>query len=223
MKINGKDLSRTYYRRSEGSNIFTAVKDVNIELSPGELLEITGRSGSGKSTVLNMLAGLLTPSSGTVLYDDLDIYGLEDKERSAFRNEHTGVIPQGQTALSSITVLENVLLPARLYNREASEDDAMELLSFVGIEGLKDVYPDQLSGGEMRRLSIARALINRPSVLLADEPTGDLDDENTKVVLSLLRNTADKGTAVLLVTHEEDAREYADRVLKMNGGILKEY
>ena len=187
----------------------------------GKLIEIMGRSGSGKSTLLNVCAGLLEPTTGKVFLDDTDLYALEDKERSRLRNQAIGVIPQGQTGLRSLTVLENVLLPCEMYGITGQEEYAMELLERVGIADLAGTYPSELSGGEMRRLSIARALIRNPGVLLADEPTGDLDDENTHVVLGMLRRFADEGTAVLLVTHESDAEEYADEVYRMEKGILK--
>ena len=130
------------------------------------------------------------------------------------------MIPQGQTGLHALTVLENVKLPCLMYGVPVDDGEAEALLEQVDIAGLRDAYPSELSGGEMRRLAIARALIRRPGILLADEPTGDLDDENTKAVLSLLRHTADTGAAVLLVTHEREAAAYADRVFRMSGGVL---
>ena len=160
-----------------------------------------------------------------LLAEETDLYALSDEERSAFRNRHIGVIPQGRTALRSLTVLENVLLPSRLYVQKSENvleyrDRALALLEKLSIGHLKDAWPNELSGGELRRLSIARALIMSPDILLADEPTGDLDDENTGSVLKLLREKADGGTAVLLVTHEQSAAAYADRVLTMQEGRL---
>ena len=136
------------------------------------------------------------------------------------RNKSVGVIPQGQTALRSLTVMENVKLPCAMYGDAVSDDAALELLERVGIAALRDAYPNELSGGELRRLAIARALLRKPPVLLADEPTSNLDDENTHAVLRLLRQYADEGAAVLLVTHEREAAEYADRVLCMSNGVL---
>lgn len=222
MKITAEKITRQYFRKSRGSNVFLALKETDFTLEPGKLIEITGRSGSGKSTMLNILAGLLAPTSGKVLYDDTDIYSLEDTERSVFRNRNLGVIPQGQTGLHSLTVLENVLLPSTMYGGNVPEERAVELLESVGIADLRDAYPNELSGGEMRRLSIARAMLMKPGVLLADEPTGDLDDENTHAVLKLLRRAADNGAAVLLVTHENEAAAYADKVYAMDGGVLRE-
>ena len=220
MILRAQHVTRQYFRQSRDSNVFTALQDTDLTLEPGTLTEITGRSGSGKSTLLNILAGLLTPTAGQVFLDDTDLYALEDGPRSKLRNAAIGVIPQGQTGLHALTVLENVKLPCLMYGTAVSDDQVMALLERVGIAELRDAYPGHLSGGEMRRLAIARALIRQPGILLADEPTGDLDDENTRAVLTLLRETADAGTAVLLVTHEREAAAYADRIYRMNAGIL---
>ncbi len=223
MELKAIGVSRRYFRQGKGKNFFYAVEKTDLTLVSGALTEITGRSGSGKSTLLNMLAGLLEPTEGQVLLDGADLYAMDDRERSRLRNAAIGVIPQGQTGLHSLTVLENVKLPSLLYAKEPCSDErAEELLDRVGIAELKDVYPNELSGGEMRRLAIARALVMKPGILLADEPTGDLDDENTREVLSLLRRCADEGAAVLLVTHETEAAAYADAVYKMSGGVLAE-
>lgn len=221
MELRAEQVTRQYFRQSQGKNVFTAVQPTDLILRSGELVEITGRSGSGKSTLLNILAGLLTPTSGLVMLDGADLYALEDDARSRLRNEKIGVIPQGQTALHSLTVLENVLLPCAMYDGAGDTAYAEELLEQVGIPQLKSVYPDELSGGELRRLAIARAMIRRPGILLADEPTGDLDDENTHAVLRLLRQAAEGGAAVLLVTHEKEAAAYAHRLYRMDGGVLK--
>ena len=219
--LRAEHVSRRYFRQAKGSNVFFAVKEATLALPAGKLIEITGRSGSGNSTLLHMLAGLLTPTAGRVLLDDTDLYALDDEARSRLRNERIGVIPQGQTALRSLTVLENVKLPCAMYGDEASDEFALALLERVGVAHLRDSYPNELSGGELRRLAIARSLIRKPDVVLADEPTGDLDDENTRAVLSLLRGVADEGAAVLLVTHEREAAAYADQVYRMDNGVLK--
>ena len=220
MELKAEGVSRQYFRKSKLSNVFLAVKETNLTLPAGRLTEITGRSGSGKSTLLHMLAGLLAPTTGRVLLGGADLYALDDAERSMLRNKSVGVIPQGQTALRSLTVMENVKLPCTMYGDVVSDDAALELLERVGIAALRDAYPNELSGGELRRLAIARALLRKPPVLLADEPTSNLDDENTHAVLRLLRQYADEGAAVLLVTHEREAAEYADRVYRMSDGVL---
>lgn len=221
MKLIAQNVKKDFLRASKSSNYFTAVQPLDFQLSSGEMIEITGRSGSGKSTLLNMLAGMLTPTDGKVLLDDADLYALDEKALSRLRNEKIGLIPQGHTALLSLTVLENVLLPSILYSREQPpEVRAKELLEQVGISALMNAKPDELSGGELRRMAIARALLMNPGILLADEPTAGLDNENTLAVLSLLRKAADDGAAVLLVTHENEAAQFADRVLTMDGGRL---
>ncbi len=223
MILKAQAVKKDFPRSGKSSNFFTAVEETDLEVESGRMTEITGRSGSGKSTLLNMLAGMLTPTSGRVLLEDTDLYALEEKALSRLRNERIGLIPQGHTALLSLTVAENVLLPAILYSREKPpEERARELLEKVGLEKLAEERPNALSGGELRRMAIARALLMKPGVLLADEPTAGLDSENTLAVLGLLRQAADEGAAVLLVTHEEEAARYADRVLTMDGGRLTE-
>ncbi len=164
---------------------------------------------------------VLTPTSGKVLLDDTDLYAQDEKSLARLRNEKIGLIPQGHTALLSLTVLENVLLPAILYNKENPPvDRAKALLVDVGLEALMTAKPNELSGGELRRMAIARAMLMRPGILLADEPTAGLDNENTLAVLGLLRKAADDGAGVLLVTHENEAAQFADEVYVMDGGKL---
>ena len=224
MVIKADGVTKRYFRNTNNANYFYAVKKSDITLKQGELTAVTGRSGSGKSTLLNIMGGLLVPTDGKVFFDDKDIYALSDRELSVLRNKSIGVIPQGQSALASLTVLENVMLPYYMYQKNGDiKKRAEELLETVDIANLANVYPSELSGGENRRLAIARALIQDPDIILADEPTSDLDDENTKIVLELLRAAADRNKAVLLVTHENDALDYADNVYRMNSGELREW
>lgn len=226
MRLRAENISRKFPRKTGEANFFYAVNPTDLTLEPGTLTVIMGRSGSGKTTLLNMLAGLLAPSEGNVFLEEAgapkDLYALSDKDLSILRNAHIGVVPQGHTGLDSLTVLENVKLPYALYHRDDGADaKARELLEKMDIAHLAEVYPSELSGGEVRRLAIARALVMEPAVLLADEPTGDLDDENTEVVLKLFREIADRGTAVLVVTHESGSKRYADRVFRMDAGTLR--
>ncbi len=223
MKLKAEKICKKFNRKTSGASYFYAVNETDFELAESSLTAVYGRSGGGKTTFLNMLGGLLEPSGGRVLIDGTDIYSMPDKELSEFRNKNIGIIPQGSTALPTLTVLENVLLPRLMYGKsdDSARKYAMELLEKVGIAELSQAMPNELSGGELRRMAIARALMNKPSVLLADEPTGDLDDENTALVLSLLRDTAKEGTSVFIVTHEGEAENYADIALRMDSGTLK--
>ena len=221
MRLTAQSIKKDFPRKSKNSNYFTAVQTLDFEMESGKVVEITGRSGSGKSTLLNMLAGMLTPTAGKVLLDDIDLYALDEKALARLRNEKIGLIPQGHTALLSLTVLENVLLPSILYSRETPpEERARKLLTDVGLGALMDAKPNELSGGELRRMAIARAMLVKPDILLADEPTAGLDNENIIGALSLLRNAADNGASVLLVTHESEAAEFADEVYVMENGKL---
>lgn len=224
MHLTAQGIAKEFPRKTGSANCFTVLQPLDLTLAPGTLTVLTGRSGSGKSTLLHILCGLLRPTSGRVLADETDLYAMTDSELSAFRSRHIGVIPQGQSAISSLTVLENVLLPVTLCGRAEAQDRerAMELLAEAGIGALADCRPAELSGGELRRMAVARALLRQPALLLADEPTSDLDAENARIVWRQLRTAAGNGAAVLTVTHEQDAGVYADRLYTMENGILQE-
>lgn len=236
MALDAVNVTKQFFRKRGTSNVFYAVENVTLTIPDHEICVITGPSGSGKSTLLNMMAGILAPTEGTVRIGDTDLYGMNDDMLSLFRNEHIGVVPQGQTAIHSLTVMDNVLLPWTLYKgkkkslrekegRTVPDDSAVlrraeMLLEKTGIRDLADVMPSEISGGEMRRMAVARALIMRPEVILADEPTADLDEENTKTVLGLLRYAAEEGSAVMVVTHDKDVIPWADRVFNLDRGRL---
>ncbi|MBR6953924.1 MAG: ABC transporter ATP-binding protein [Clostridia bacterium] len=221
MTVKAEGVSKRYFRKAGGANYFYAVQPVSLEIAPGGVTVLTGRSGSGKTTLLNMLCGLLRPSEGSVWYDGTDLYALDDKVLSRLRSGQIGIVPQGRSAVDTLTVLENILLPARLYRRPLPEAAAVQWMEKLGIAPLRDARPTELSGGELRRMAIVRALAQEPEVLFADEPTGDLDDENTRLVLSAFRDYAhEKEKAVFMVTHENDALQYADRVYRMDSGNI---
>ena len=216
LELNG--LTKEYAR---GGRAFNAVNGVSLAVEAGDFISIIGRSGSGKSTLLNMSAGLLKPTAGTVLFDGRDIHRLSDRELSFLRNEKVGYVPQGQSLLSNFTVFDNVCIPWYLFKREGDvEGRAFILLEKVGIGSLAASYPRELSGGEMRRVSIARALVNEPALLIADEPTSDLDRGTTAEIMALFSRIAEEGTAVLLVTHELDTLSYGKRAYTMDAGNL---
>lgn len=227
MILNAEKISKKYYRPTRNSSHFEAVKALDFSIEKGKITEVTGRSGSGKSTLLYMLSGLLKPDTGKVIFNcdgtEKDLYSLSDRELSILRNRKFGLIPQGQTGIYSLSLLQNVLLPSMLYgNTEKYEKHALELLELAGLSELASARMNELSGGEMRRMAVVRSLLMDPEIIFADEPTVDLDDENTVKVLELLRKTADSGKAVFLVTHEAMAEKYADRVYRMDGGLLTE-
>ncbi|MBQ9030986.1 MAG: ATP-binding cassette domain-containing protein [Parasporobacterium sp.] len=228
MKLTALQATRNYIRKREGSNLFCAVEETSVTLEPGTLTVLSGPSGSGKSTLLNMFAGLLPPSSGQILLDDTDLYHLEDRELSRLRNLHIGIIPQGQTALAAFNVQDNILMPWLLYGSRKNEafsekrKRAEELMEAAGILELRREMPSGLSGGEIRRMAVCRAMLQKPEIILADEPTGDLDEENTAVVMDLLKEHAASGGTVFVVTHDIQVRTYADRMLSMRKGVVTE-
>ena len=210
IKVN--NVSKKYTLKNR--EIF-ALNDTSFSIEDNKLTVIYGKSGSGKTTLLNIMAGLLPPSNGSVSLDGVDPYLLGDKELSLFRNKNIGYIPQGTSSVSSLTVLENAMLPANIYEANDIKEKAVSLLKDLGLENLMDSYPAELSGGELRRVSIARAIINSPKMIFADEPTNDLDKENTEFVLKLLKEKSREGMSVVIVSHDEAAMKYADDVIRM--------
>ena len=222
MELRAEKISQDFLRYSAKDGYFIAVQETDLRLAAGTLTVVTGRSGSGKSTLLHILGGLMKPVTGRVLVDDVDLYAMGEDARTRLRSRCIGIVPQRLMSLAALSVRENILLPALLAGKaEKFAPRADELMEHLGIRKLASVAPSELSGGELRRVTIARALVMQPRILLADEPTGDLDEENTQSVLHLLRETTDAGTAVLLVTHESEARNYADTCYTMTVGKLE--
>ena len=221
MQLRAENISRRYFRKHGEANFFEAVRPVSLTLESGQLTVLNGKSGSGKTTLLNLLAGLLNPSEGKVYLNETDLYALEDRELSKLRSEKIGVIPQGRSAVDTLTVYENILLPGILYGETPRTDEAEKWMEMLGISDLRNAMPAELSGGELRRMAIARTLTANPEVILADEPTGDLDSDNTAAVLTAFRQAAKAGKTVLVVSHETDAEAYADRIYHMENGTIK--
>lgn len=213
-----ENLVKIYFR---AGTPFKALDDINLTINSGDFVHIIGRSGSGKSTLLNIVAGLLNPNSGAVSLNGVDYLKLDDDKKSLFRNENIGFIPQSASLLSYLNVLENIMLPYELYDRDGdAKAYAMHLLYELNIKHLAESYPKELSGGEAKKVMIARSLINKPKILIADEPTSDLDIENTKDIMEYFTKINEEGTTVLVVTHELDTIKYGKEVYTMSEGKL---
>ena len=224
MFLETNELSKEFHRNSSrGQRVFTAVSDVSLAIEQGAFATVTGKSGSGKTTLLTLLSGLAAPTSGTVRFKGQDMHALPDKELSALRNRDIGFVPQGSGLLGNLTVYDNVRAPQIFAGRGGSGSERAEfLLEVMGVYDLADEYPSSLSGGEMRRVSIARALFNDPVLLIADEPMGDLDPENTLAVMELLKGINRQGTTVIVVTHEAEVASFGSRRFSMTNGMLSE-
>lgn len=217
MLLNVKNLRKDYQR---GQQTFAAVNNVSFSMQPGDFNCIMGKSGSGKTTLLNMIAGLLTPTQGKVTFNDVNLFELDDQQVSAFRNQHIGYIPQGSSLLPNLTAIDNIRLPYYLTKRpnKSSFSYAKSLLEKAKVSYLQEVYPANMSGGEMRRIAILRALICQPQIIIADEPTSDLDEESSTDIMQLLKEINQQGTALLIVTHDHDVANYSQNILKMSAG-----
>ena len=212
--LRAENISKIYCQNAVS---LQALCSVSVTIQKGEFVAILGRSGSGKSTLLNILAGLDRPSEGKVYIDGTDIFNLSEEKRTLLRREKIGFVFQAYELLHSLTVTENIRLP----ELKADTDYVRELLDTLKIRQYEKCYPDQLSGGEQQRTAIARALINHPPVLFADEPTGNLDSKTERIVIDLLKNLAAKyGTSILIVTHNEDLVKDADRVIRLEDGEI---
>ncbi len=220
MLLVADKIKKNYSRKGHREDELDAVKETTFEVDEGEFVAIVGRSGGGKSTFLSMLSGLLKPTDGKVFYGGLDIYSLSDDKLSKLRNKDFGVVPQDHLILKNLTVQENILIAKEMYGGKCEEGRIEKLLVDVGLPGYESYRADELSGGELRRLAIARALINEPKILFADEPSGDLDDHTTRKIMELFKDLAAKKTAIIMVTHDRDALEYADKIYRMDYGKL---
>lgn len=208
-----------YYKKGQKP----ALRNISLSLHTAEIVAIVGPSGSGKSTLLNLIGCLDRPSDGSVYINGLETKALSDSKLSDFRSRKIGFVFQSYQLQPSLTVLENVLVPAMFAgrNKQESSVEALSLLKAVGIDSKSNCLPSRLSGGEMQRTAIARALINKPALIIADEPTGNLDVDNTKNVLSIFKTIRDEfRTAIILVTHDERVAQFADRTIRLSDGEI---
>lgn len=223
--IRTKNLSKYY---AVGDETIKALDDVNLEIERGQIVAILGTSGSGKSTLLNMLAGLERPTKGEVQIGKFRIDELSEAQLTKFRQRYTGFIFQAYNLLPTLTALENVAFPLcfRGVDKQTREKKAFEMLKLVGIEKRYKHKPAEMSGGQQQRVGIARALVTDPSIIFADEPTGNLDSHTTQEVMELIRSIVDtRHNTVIMVTHDKSVAEYADIIVNISDGkvVSKEY
>ena len=218
MLLKTKALSKSFAR---GKNSFFAVKDVDFSISASDFVFIVGHSGSGKTTFLNLISGILDPTQGQAFFEDEDISSMSDTAKSFYRNESIGFVPQSLAYLPNLSVFDNVRVPFFLFNRDGdSEGRALSLLELMDIAHLKNEMPQNLSGGEIKRVLIARALMNSPKLLIADEPTANLDKETSETVMNLIKSVNKLGTAVLIVTHDSEILDENSTIYRMDAGEL---
>lgn len=214
--VKTQDLTKYYGKES---NVIKAVDHTNIEVYPGEFLAIVGRSGSGKSTLLHLLGGLDKPNSGKVIIDDTEIYKLKEEELAKFRRRKIGFIFQSYNLIPSLNVWENIVLPIGLDEKNIDNDFINEILHGIGMRDKLKSLPNTLSGGEQQRVAIARALANKPAIILADEPTGNLDSKTEMEVILLLKSTVKKyQQTLIMITHDETIAQMADRTIIIEDG-----
>ena len=214
-----ENLSKSY---GKGEAKVDALKNINLSIKKGEFIAIVGPSGSGKSTLLHLLGGVDKPTIGNVFINDINIYDLKEKDLAIFRRRNVGLIYQFYNLIPVLTVKENILLPAELDNRKIDKEYLEDLLKTLDLKERENHLPSELSGGQQQRTSIGRALINRPSIILADEPTGNLDSKNSKEIVELLKVSVKKyNQTLIMITHDINIALQADRVITIEDGIIK--
>lgn len=213
-----QNLTKTY---GKGDTLVKAVDDVSFTVEKKEFIAILGASGSGKSTLLHMIGGVDTPTSGKVLVNDVDIYSLNDELQSHLRRTEVSIIYQFYNLISTLNVKENITLPLDLDKKTVDEKYLQEIINLLKLENRLKHLPNELSGGEQQRVSIGRALITKPSIILADEPTGNLDSKNSIEVMELLKSANELfGQTIIMVTHDENLAKYAKRIITIADGKI---
>ncbi len=217
--IEAHQLVKKY---GEGETAVSAVKGMSFHIDKAEFVAIMGESGSGKSTLLSMMGGLNSPSSGRYVVNDIDVYSMGQDKRAQFRQDYLGFVFQSFHLIPYLTVLENVMLPlaTKKMNGKKKRSMAEEALSRVGLTGKGHRLPAEISGGEQERVALARAIVNRPLILMADEPTGNLDSKTSREIMALLERLNREGMTIVMVTHSPDCAGYARRLLEVSDGRL---
>ena len=218
--INVNNLSKSFRR---GERDFFAIDNVSFDVNEKDFINIIGKSGSGKTTLLTLLSAIIEPTSGDIFVEGKNLSTMDDEEKSGYRNEFIGYVPQSLGTLPTLNVLDNVRLPYFFKKREGNGvERARMLLDMCGILDLENDFCKNLSGGELKRVLIARALMNEPKILIADEPTSDLDSKTTIEIMNMLKEINEKGTTIIIVTHDNDLLKYGSRLLEMTYGKLNE-
>lgn len=218
--INVNNLSKSFRR---GERDFFAIDNVSFDVKEKDFINIIGKSGSGKSTLLTLLSAIIEPTSGDIFVEGKNLSKMDDEEKSGYRNEFIGYVPQSLGTLPTLNVLDNVRLPYFFKKREGDGiERARMLLDMCGILDLENDFCKNLSGGELKRVLIARALMNEPKILIADEPTSDLDSKTTIEIMNMLKEINEKDTTIIIVTHDNDLLKYGSRLLEMTDGKLNE-
>lgn len=206
---------------TSGTRTTNAVRDVSFTVKEGEMVAIVGKSGAGKSTVLNICAGLMKPSGGSVKFEGTELYTLDRERLAEFRRNHIGYVFQHFNLLPMLTARENIAIPELLNDKKPDDGQLSEIAESLGISERLDHFPGELSGGEQQRVAIARALINKPKIIFADEPTGNLDSENSRIIIYSFRKLYENGTTIVLVTHDDAIAKQCSRELHIRDGELK--
>ena len=216
--LETKDLKKYY---GSGDTQVKALDGVDLTVENGEFVAIVGTSGSGKSTLLHMLGGLDRPTGGSVLVEGRDIFALKDEELTIFRRRKIGFVFQSYNLVPVLSVYDNIILPIQLDGGRVDEDYVSQVIEALGLEQKLDRLPNQLSGGQQQRVAIARALATKPAILLADEPTGNLDSRTSQDVLSLMKTTGQKfAQTMVMITHNEEIAQLADRIVRIEDGRI---
>lgn len=218
--IKTENLSKVYGKKD---NKVVALDNVNIEVNKGEFVAVIGASGSGKSTLLHQIGGVDGPSSGKVIIEEKDVYSLNEANRAVFRRRKIGFVFQSFNLIPVLSVEENIKMPALLDHQKVDEEYFKDIIKTLGIENRLNHLPSELSGGQMQRVAIARALVNKPSIILADEPTGNLDSENSREIIEMLKLSIRKyNQTAIIITHDLSIAENADRIIKIVDGKVVE-